>query len=121
MDINLDLFQQEWDKIVAKLDAISNLPSVHEYGKTFERIDIHDDEFEYITSTDYSRGGGTDYFSLYVTKEDINKPIEYFREKFTEELRLKTAKEEIAKEQQRLRKEELECKQFEELKQKFGL
>ena len=84
--INVEAFKNEWAKIEAKLNEIADIPKLEGNGKYFNGYDIEDSGITYKSATDYD-GCGTDTFSFEVKWEEINNPIEYFENKYSEEIK----------------------------------
>lgn len=83
--INVEIFLNEYKKIEKLLSEISNIPKSWGDGECFEGLSFEDDGITYKTSTSYS-GCGTDEFSFFVKFEELNNPIEYFKEKYQKEI-----------------------------------
>ena len=83
--INVEIFLNEYKKIENLLSEISNIPKSWGDGECFEGLSFEDDGITYKTSTSYP-GCGTDEFSFFVKFEELNNPIEYFKDKYQKEI-----------------------------------
>lgn len=112
-------FQEQLLKLKDKLDEIAGQNGVYECGEDFVGLAFSEHFIYYKTETFYS-GCGTDHYSLEISWDEINKPIEYFREKFQKEVeeRNKIEKEQEAK--FKLHQEEMERAKLKELQDKYG-
>ncbi len=118
--IDTVLFLQEWSKIQEKLEAISNIPKKDGDGKYFEGLDIDEEGVTYKSSTSYS-GCGTDNYDFHVNWDEINNPIEYFKEKYSKEIQDDKERKIRLKEEEAQKQEERERKEFERLSKKFTI
>jgi hypothetical protein len=116
--INIDLFKAEYSKIEIKLNAISNITKRWGDGESFEGIEIEDEGILYKTSTSYS-GCSTDYYSFYVSWEEINNPIEYFKDKYQKEIDNEANRLKNLKEINEAQIKETEVKKLKELMEKY--
>ena len=107
-------------KLIDKLTEISKLPYSGAL-KYYSGLDIDQSGIWYKTEEYYAgSAGSTDIESFFVTWEEIDKPIEYFAEKFktahekaeSEKAKRKLEAEEKAKEEKR--------RLYEKLKKEFG-
>lgn len=116
-EINYKVIFEEYKKVQEKLKSIAALPySMVE--KEFVSITIEDDYFIYNTETNYS-GDVPDTHALYVSGEDIDKPLEFFADKFKKEHDALMEKLEKRREQERQRDENADRQTYERLKARF--
>ena len=83
--INVESFLIEYKKIEEKLRLIADIPKRWSGGEYFEGIEVEGEEIIYKTSTSYS-GCGTDRYSFSIRIDELNNPIEYFKEKYQKEI-----------------------------------
>lgn len=117
--IKTDLLKEEYFKLEAKLQAIDKIPRLYGTGVDFESINIEDDGVSYNTYTSYS-GCGNDYFHLSLKWDEINKPLEYFEQKFIKDIEADKARKSVKELADKKVKEERELAEFERLKLKFS-
>jgi len=116
--INTELFFNEYKKIEKKLDEISQIPKRFGNGESFEGIEIDDDGILYNSSSSYS-GCGPDFYSFFVKWDEINNPIEYFKDKYQKEFDDETKRLNKLKEIAESKKKESELKTLNELMEKY--
>ena len=117
--INVEIFKNEYKKTISKMEEIGKLPNLnYDGGSDFESLYIEDNYFVYKTSS-YYQGCGTDYFYLYVSFDEINNDIEYFREKFQKEMEAEKLKKEKKIEEEKEKRKQEEFKVYQKLKAKY--
>lgn len=116
--INTELFFNEYKKIEKKLDEISEIPMIIGNGESFEGIEIDDDGILYKSSSYYS-GCGKDYYSFFVKWDEMNNPIEYFKDKYQKEFDDETKRINKLKEIAEFAKRESEIKTLNKLMEKY--
>ena len=116
--INTELFFNEYKKIGKKLDEISEIPMRFGNEESFEGIEIDDDGILYKSSSSYS-GCATDYYSFFVKWDEINNPIEYFKDKYQKEFDDETKRLNKLKEIAEFAKRESEIKTLNKLMEKY--
>jgi predicted ribosome quality control (RQC) complex YloA/Tae2 family protein len=116
--INVELFKTEWNKIREKMELINRIPKLYGTGNDFAGMEIEEEEILYKTETFYP-GCGSDYFSFYVSWDEINNPIEYFEEKYKKEIEANEIKKAKIAEKEKLLREERERQEYELLKKKY--
>ena len=115
------MFRTEYDKILKKIESINCLPRLGGTGKNFYSISF-DGYIEYITEDPaHCSSCSSDTYYLSIDYMDLNKPIEFFKDKF--ELEIKERNDEI---QKRGLKEKLDLEEKErnlalKLKEKYNL
>jgi len=118
--INKDVLQAEYSKLEEKLREIDSLPRLNGTGQHCESIDFDEgDTIYYRTYIAYS-GCGSDYFCLAVRWDEINEPIEYFKEKFQKEIEKHEEEKRMNEERKKSAQEQRERETFEKLRQKYG-
>jgi hypothetical protein len=116
--INTELFFNEYKKIGKKLDEISQIPKRFGNGDSFEGVEIESHGILYKSSSFYS-GCGTDYYSFFITWDEINNPIEYFKDKYQKEFDDETKRINKLKEIAESAKRESEIKTLNKLMEKY--
>jgi hypothetical protein len=113
-------FKEQLLKLKEKLDEISSLPHTYECGETFIGIDF-DESFIYYKTETYYSGCGTENYSFDISWDEIDEPIDYFRDKFQKEFeaREKSKKQNEAK--IKLEEEKRERAKLKELQNKYGV
>lgn len=118
--INKDDLLTEYSKLEEKLREIDSLPRLGGTGDHLERIDFDEgDTIYYRTCTSYS-GCGSDFFCLCVRWDEVNEPIEYFKEKFQKDIEEHEEVKKINEERIKSAQEQRERETFEKLRQKYG-
>ncbi len=105
-------------EIQEKLDSIAKIPKLEGMGEDFKGIEITSSGIVYNSESFYT-GCGTDHYSFEISWEELEKPLEYFEQKYKGELAAYHKKIEIqkqAKEEEELKKELAE---YQALKRKF--
>ena len=116
--INRQLFQEEYGKILTKLQEINKIPQLYGTGQNFMGITLDGDTINYHTQS-WFQGCETEDFTLSVDLTDINKPIEFFQEKFQQQFLEKQEKDRVESEKQNKLIEENERKQLAKLQDKY--
>jgi predicted ribosome quality control (RQC) complex YloA/Tae2 family protein len=111
-------FKSLYNLMKEKIQEIASLPhSDGDMGDTFEGIDLLDDSIRYISS--YYSYGQYNECNFYVKWEDINKPLDFFKEKFENDFNNKQKRLLENKEKELREKEEREIQLLKELKEKY--
>ena len=86
-EIKVELLREEIDKLIYKLNQISVLENTEDKGPGEDLLGFVFDEHgvTYRTGT-YFQGCGEEQYELEVAWVDVNKPIQYFKEKFQKEI-----------------------------------
>ena len=119
--ININQFLEQYEAIEAKLLEINEIPRFFGTGNSHihVEVDVEGKCFSVVSET-YNSGCGTDTFFCSVSFDEINQPMEYFKEKFQKEI------DEHERDIKEREKKEAETKAIREkklylkLKQKFG-
>lgn len=111
-------FLTEWKKIEQKLEEISQVGLPFETGIEFDGVVI-DEQGVYYKSSTYFSGCGTDHFNFCILWEDINKPIEWFKEQADEYKRKRAEQKQRDAEEQKEKLKQQEIQQLKELKEKY--
>ncbi len=122
MEINIELFRKEYEKIEEKINQIDIIPRLHGSGGHFVSMTFEDDGISYNTEdVRHCSCCSPDAHSLYVKWEDLNKPIEFFREKFQKEIDDRNKKQQLLKLKEEAQEEEREKTLALKLKEKYNL
>jgi len=115
--INIELYKEERKKIKEKLYQISLLdqPSKPEGPYNFREID-QDDEGVYYKMVDR---WGEDPFTLFVSWEELNNPLEYFEQKYQKQVEVIEERKRRERAKERVLKTRREKALYEKLKKKF--
>lgn len=118
--INKDVLRTEYFKLEEKLREINHLPRLGGIGQHFDRIDFEEGDTIYYHTYTSHNGCGSDHFCLAVRWDEVNKPIEYFKEKFEKEIKEYEEEERLKEERKKSAQEQREREIFEKLRQKYG-
>lgn len=120
MNIDIESFRFIWEQIESKLEEISKIPKLFSprgRGADFIGYEIDSSGITYRTET--FNCGDTEPESFTIEWHEMNKPIEYFKEKYQKQIdvwraeRNETARKEKESEERQARKK------YEELKKRF--
>lgn len=117
--IDIKLFREEYTKIEAKLEEISKIPKLWGDGGSFEGIEI-DDEGILYKSADHYNGCSPDFYSFHIKWDELNNPIEYFKEKYALEIDNDKKRKEDKKNIEQLEKDKRDLAEYKRLQNKFG-
>lgn len=117
--MNTENYKEIFLNLKEKLEQIAALPNAYNCGRDFVGIDF-DRVFIYYKTETYCSGCGTDEYSLDITWDEINEPLDYFRAKFQKEFEVRE-KEQIEREAKIIKQEEnRERAKYLELQKKYG-
>ena len=118
--IDISRLKAEYSKLYNKLKRISELPRLHPTEKDFTGIEYipEEDVWHYYTET-YTEGCGTEYNTLVVASEDLNKPLSYFKEKFKMEIEEDARRKMESANQIQRKKDAKDWREYKRLKEKF--
>ena len=113
-------FKSQYNLLKEKIVEIASLPHSDLYGDmgdNFEGIDLSDESIRYISS--YYSYGSYNECNFCVKWEDINKTLDFFKEKFEKDFNDKQKRLLEKKEKELREKEEREIQLLKELQEKY--
>ena len=110
--IDSELFKKMYKEIDKKVQKIRVLPMLYRQEQDYDGFDIYDDEI-YINSSYWTQGCGEDTSVLCIPIDEIENSIDFFKQKFQNEIDDDTKKQEELKkiEKQRVLENRLSAKE----------